>query len=589
MNFKQVRAILIAAVSTCAVAHANMSDEQQLEQILRNNFPQESNHQPSSNFSATLPQALKALNNLKNSPEAQPKECKDQKIVNFAGKYALSYDIDSGKPCKIYDLSFPTLKTAFAPSAISKVPATPLKAKDYLNWIRGDYSKVYQQIDTLRAQDTSVSLKDSWVTKLKFKSNTVFTYVNTGKGGTKVPKSFYASDLEVGKFEFSAAERRQLQSLYSQVVALQKPSSGTNEELEKAWYELLNNPKSFLSQIRFDWNELEKVYDIFLEGQFIPLNGPIALVDYNAHYKTAVESILRNVLATGMGQLAKLIPDIVVRNLVSIAIADSFSFLDLMYASQMAQLEDTLRAGLNGGIQINAERATIDYGLNVLSGAQTSLVNEYVLAMAQGREFNWTQLEEIGRVARYRTEKARNNLRAKLNSNLVLGGGCSMEIVNTYFGICSKAGKKHSIFSLISDPQIFFWKAGAPMLHRYALPAEVTMRRTTAWLLSSGLRIFDIPFVPNFLIDQFSTAMRDFAKIGLTDEVYLKNHLWLQKQAKGTLAQDSEKVLSWLYIQNINPFSPKSESIEAWIIKKNWNSLNKSPALNEYITLEEVL
>ena len=435
MNLSVLRAITIATVSTMSLAHAATADQVRLENVLTKEFSQSGKAETSATNSRSINQALAAIKKLRSSSEAAPKKCKDDKLEKFGGKYAMSFDAESGQPCRIYDLSFPTVKTLFAPSNVSKVPVQEFTAKDYLNWIDGDYEAVYQRIQTLREQgNPEVIAKNSWVGKLKFKSQNV-SKVMSQSAGSKLPKSFYASDLEVGKFSFSAAQKRQLQSFLAEAAVMTTNNSEERSRTEQAWMEILNNPAKILSQIRFDWNELEKVYDVFLEGEFIPLAGPIALVDYNAHYKYAVESILRNVLGTAMAQLTNFIPDIIVRNLVSIAIADSFQFLDLMYVGQMSQLEDSLRAGLNGSIYIAAERAQIDYGLNILSGSKSSLFNEYILSLAQGREFDWKKLDEIGRIARYREEKARNNMRARLNSQLVLGAGCEVERVNNYFAI----------------------------------------------------------------------------------------------------------------------------------------------------------
>lgn len=587
MNLSVLRAIVFATVSTMSLAHAATADQVRLEKVLSKEFSQAGKTETSAAHSRSLTQALSALKKLRSTPAAAPKKCQDNKLVQFGGKYAMSFDNETAQPCRIYDLSFPTVKTFFAPSNVSKVPVEEFTAKDYLNWIDGNYEAVYKRIQNLRDQSNPEAIaKNSWVGKLKFKSQKNFSYVMTQSGASQLPRSFHASDLEVGKFSFSTEQKRQLQSLFADVAVMSTNNADERSRSEQAWMEILNNPSKILSQIRFDWNEMEKVYDVFLEGEFIPLAGPIALVDYNAHYKYAVESILRNVLGSALGQLTNFIPDIIVRNLVSIAISDSFEFLNMMYAGQMSQLEDTLRAGLNGSIQIAVERAQIDYGLNILSGSQSSLFNEYILSLAQGREFDWKKLDEIGRIARYREEKTRNNIRARLNSQLVLGAGCNVERVNNYFAICSKNGQKNSVFSLMSSPQVSFWNMGAPLVHRYNMPSEVLLKRSTSWLLSAGLRIFDIPYVPNFILGHFTGALKEYSKMGMNDELYLKNYLWMQKQSQGVLSQDSEQVLKWLYIQNINPFTPKTENLENTIIQKNWNLINTPASVLQSVSVQ---
>src|SRR5262245_47264909 len=59
--------------------------------------------------------------------------CSDAQVTEFGDKYVLSRD-ESGQPCRIYDLSFPTLQSVFSKRVVSKLPVQPLKAKHYLNW-----------------------------------------------------------------------------------------------------------------------------------------------------------------------------------------------------------------------------------------------------------------------------------------------------------------------------------------------------------------------------------------------------------------------------------------------------------------------
>lgn len=573
MNKRLLTIGLSAMMAAFSPAWASSEDASALEREIKR---QPHSRQERTNVrGGEIQRAIKALQQLESGlAEAPPEECLETEFSTFAGKYSLSRDGRTGKACRIYDLSFPTLRTWLPGARVSQVPVERFTARDYLNWIRGRYDKVYQRMDDIKSDfRPERSVPASWVSKLKFKKD----FKSAMSGGGLLPQSFSAADLEVGPFALSNQDRRQLKDLLTRARQLQAQTqlaadTGELRTLEEA----AENPSSLLEKIRFNWNDLDKVYDIVLEGEFLPLNGPIALVDFQTPYKFAVESILRGVLGTVLNNLAFAIPDITVRNLVLIAVNDTMSFIDMLYASQLAQLEDTLRAGLSAQVRIDAEAAQLQSALNLLFGSGSALFSEYILSLAQGQEFNWKQLEEVGRIARYREEKLRSTLLANLNSRLVLSQGCSIERMNNAFAVCSRNGQKDAIYSLMTDQQILIWNPGPPLIHRFQRPSEVTLRRSATWLLSAGIRMFEIPYLPRSIARSLGYLLQDYAKGGMVDEAHLKNHLWLKKQS-APLDSESQTILTWLYRQNLNPFSPKSEDFEATVIRRNSALLGGQP------------
>ncbi|MBX3040866.1 MAG: hypothetical protein KF789_09195 [Bdellovibrionaceae bacterium] len=570
MNYRMYFAASLLVFTTGLQAGASQVDDRALENELNNRFQGKTVQTPTP---PALSQAVKALKVLQETPGAAPQACTEATWSTFGGKYALSTDSQTGKPCRIYDLSFPTLKTFlgfFKGQTVSKIPVERFTSKDYLNWMRGNYGEVYKRIIDIRSNfNESQAAQASWVAQLKFKPGTpAFAQMNT-KGGATLPSSFYASDLDIGEFKLKDSERLQLRHLFIQTLSLTQSGFAPLSETEQAWQETIERPESFLEKIRFDWNDLDKVYDVALEGHFLPLNGPMVLVDFNMQYKYAVEAILRSTLGLTLQTLARFIPNIAVRNIVYVAVTDSFDFLDMTYQSQLAQLEDTLRSGISNQIRIETDQNHLQSGLNILFGSGSSLFSEYILSLAQGQTFDWQQLEKLGKTARYREEKMRGITLANLNSRMVLSKGCEVERTATYFATCMKKGKKEAMYSLMTDQKIFMWNPGAPLVHNYGMPSAVFMKRSATWLLSAGLRVFDIPYLPRTLAYNLGYVLKDYARGGMIDEAHLKNHLWLSKRLTSGLSAENEQILKWLYIQNINPFLPKSEKIEDAVISAN--------------------
>ncbi|HRO68663.1 MAG TPA: hypothetical protein PL182_13910, partial [Pseudobdellovibrionaceae bacterium] len=151
MNHRKILMASILVFAAGIQAHASRDEDKALEKELHGRFQGNTIQAPTP---PALNKAVKALQILQETPGAVPAVCAEADWSTFGGKYALSTDPQTGKPCRIYDLSFPTLKTflGFAKGqTVSKIPVERFSSKDYLNWMRGNYGDVYKRIIDIRS------------------------------------------------------------------------------------------------------------------------------------------------------------------------------------------------------------------------------------------------------------------------------------------------------------------------------------------------------------------------------------------------------------------------------------------------------
>ncbi|RZA08863.1 MAG: hypothetical protein EOP11_03505 [Proteobacteria bacterium] len=498
-----------------------------------------------------------------------PSRCVDARTDRVAGKYAVSYDAQ-GKPCRIYDLSFPTMESLFQKGSFSKVPVQSFGATDYLNWMNGNYQAVLDKISGFptalnRGEPDALA---GWVKKIEFKKDRVNGLLATATvRETGLPASFSAADLEIGKnFRFSEKEQARLK----QSIAIAARTGSNGQSLMSAtdmaeWNAIVERPEALLEKIKFNWDDVQKVYNVALEGQFLPIRGPIALVDYSATYKTAVERTLRSLLQQGFGKILPFIPGPAQR-VIGVVVNDAFMFVNTAYDYQINQLENSLRKAQTGTLVTGLDAASAERGMNILHGGKADIVQAYMLSVVQKKPFNWNSFEEIGRTSRYATEKSREIMLTNLNSQMTLKNGCQMTLVDDYFGLCTKNGK-HDLHSLISTNTVLFWNLGGPMVYQYETPSSVTLKRSATYVLSAAAYMIDLPIVPQ-LTSYLANALRSYATAGITDQAFLHNSLYIAK-LNGSIGEKDAEMNKWMYLQNINPFLPKSAEFESRIIDAN--------------------
>lgn len=246
--------------------------------------------------------------------------CKISRTAVLGTRYMLSMDAQ-GAPCRIADLSFPTL--IGARHKIAELPTQKMTAKDYLAFIDGRYDEVYNRVEHLKANfDQREAATASWVSKVRFRGTPTGLAARKALGEGGLPASFRASDLEVGAFQFSMADRMVLKRMVSEVQEASglKANFGVSQD---PLMQLADNPNKLLENIRFDWNDLRKVYEIAIEGEFLPLKAPVVLIDFERPHKQAVEAILRKTLASLMLKLVGLIPEPFTQSIVDVAVTDA--------------------------------------------------------------------------------------------------------------------------------------------------------------------------------------------------------------------------------------------------------------------------
>ena len=518
---------------------------------------------PTSTTKVPLQTTVDALTQLQDKvPKAAG--CDEHQRTTFGGgAYVLTADTN-GQMCRIYDLSFPTVQTFLGGKRVSQIPLSTYTVQDFWDWTTGNVDAVLARHQNDPATSTP---QNSWASQISFHQEGGSVLQSLNAGVTQdLPASFHASDLEVGNFALSPEDRARVLKIGTQMRDL-VPNSQKSAQME-FWRTLADNPKSFLAKIRFDKNDAKKVYDVFLEGSFLPLKGPVALVDFENPYKPAVEGMIRNAVSSILINLSYSIPDPTVQKLVLLAITDSFDFLNQMYDYQNSQFEAALRSASVEHAATGMTSEISERSLNLLFGAQGNFLQQMILGAAQGKQIAWTDVERIGRTTRYDVEKVRSVRRATTNSRLVLKNSCQMTLVGDSFGICSKAGHMDAMYSLVSDFTVLNQDLGAPMIYRYSQPYQVSLIRGGSLLLSAAARIAPVP-IPAFLMRTLSDQLKTFAMAGVVDEARLRQSLVAQKRSGKMLEPNSVSMLKALYVQNINPLLPKSEEAENAVIRAN--------------------
>ncbi|MFN9068642.1 MAG: hypothetical protein ACK5V3_15550, partial [Bdellovibrionales bacterium] len=65
-----------------------------------------------------------------------------------------------------------------------------------------------------------------------------------------------------------------------------------------------------------------------------------------------------------------------------------------------------------------------------------------------------------------------------------------------------------------------------------------------------------------------NSYIKSFMHSGILDEALLQSHL-LQMNSRNELKPDSKLMMNWMFIQNLNPFLPKSLQGELKVIESN--------------------
>jgi hypothetical protein len=560
---------LVALAIAAPVAHAATA-EQTLEQKLAQYKQSKTASKPSfsSRGLVSAEQVGIALDQLGSTAfyAAEP-TCVESKAVSLDGQFLVTYDAAGNKPCKLYDLSFPTVASMVGSTEVTHIPVQKFSASDMLNWMSGDYDRVYNSIKEFKSNYASAApeVQAGWVAKLKFREGSKANFVyKTFANGVQLPTEFKASDIELGgKFEFSANERAKLIDTLNKA----RVSNMLASETADAWEKLVAEPGSIMERIKFVWDDLEKVYKVVMDGDFLPLVGPVSLVDFATPYKPAMQGMVRSMVESAiMKLLNSVILEPTSNKILNVVMTDIFGFVENMYVYQMNLMEGALRIQMTNAPQA-AESKVYERGVDLLFSTRTGFFNDYLMAVIQGKKFDWNSLEEKGHKARYAAEKQREIGMNNRNSDLAIKAGCNTQPLYDYFVICNKDGKSQGIYSLLSDYSILFWSFGATKVYNPAFQSEVLVKRATTRILASGLRMVGLPILSS-LTDMLANELQTYSMTGVNDEAFLRTSL-LNDKRRGALDDQSAGMLKMLYMQNINPLLPKSEESENKIIQKH--------------------
>lgn len=482
--------------------------------------------------------------------QKQNLSCQDSRKVIFSEKYVLTYD-PAGNPCRIYDLSFPNFRALTAKKQLLQVPIRNLTSRDYLDALDQNWGAIQNRNREFASRfNPRVASRNSFVGKLKFKSSKV---------SSAIPLQFSLADLELQKpFVLNDTLKADLKNLVQRL-----DSRGTNS----LYQQLAENPELLLQAVKFEWSDLDKVYNVILDGRFLPFTGPVEVLNFQEQYRAPVEQLTRQVLGDILSQLARLIPNPTIQAVVEVVIDDVFEQIELLYTYQSLRLESALLNLKNSPIKPNDYQTLSVRASNILYGQKSDFISSFILAAVQGQEFDWLAIEKMGSASKYNIEKQRKILMSKMHSRLVLESGCETQIINDYFANCQKNGKKVSLHSLISEQSIPFITFGAPKIYDYQRPATVSLTRGGLWILSAGLRIVGLPLSRN-ITTTLDGYLKGYLQSGIKDEALLQSSL-LRQSSRGELTAESNLMLNWLYIQNLNPFLPKSLKSELKFVEMN--------------------
>lgn len=493
-------------------------------------------------------------------------KCQDFRKVIFAEKYVLTFD-QRGTPCRVYDLSFPNLQALMTRKSLMQVPTRKLTSRDFLDALDQNWEAIQtRNREYAQSFNPQAAAQNSFVSQLQFKS--VPRFVAGSQIGTRgLPAQFTLADLNLGtQFKLNDKIKADFQKLLRQMEAAQSPQGMSTQYSADLYQRLAAQPELILQSVKFEWNQIDKVYNVVLDGRFLPFVGPVEVVNFNEQYRQPVEKMTRQLLGNVLSHLAWLIPDPRISAIVEVAIDDIFDQIELMYSYHSLRLEQAL-VTMNKSTLKENEALAVTRAANILSGQKADFLSSFILSAVQGQEFDWYAIEKMGASSAYNSEKQRKIMMSKMHSKLVLEKQCQTELVSNYFAVCSKGGKKEAVYSLISEQTLPFYSFGAPQVFNYQNPARVTMIRGGSWLLSAGLRIVGIP-LSRQVTYMLNSYLKNFMTSGLLDEAFLQGHL-LNVQKQSALSNEQETMMKWLYIQNLNPFLPKSEKMETQMIESN--------------------
>ncbi len=488
--------------------------------------------------------SVKALQDSIEDLQAAEETCDEKRQTPNSARYVTTYD-SAGRPCKLYDLSFPTLQTLFAKKAVSTIPVEQFSSEDYWNWYQGNFDEVIAKYNSNKKEITPEDLDQFWGEGVDFNQ-----LPQSARGG-----EFTLADIiPAQNFQWDSETTQ----LFNQIGSVNR------DPLLKS---LMNDPNELMENTKLKWDPLKKAYDVFISFDFLPLKGPISLVDYNNQYALGMQSLIRYVLETSIVNLAQFIPAKTPRRIVQVVFSDVFTALDHLYNYQITRLKETLKANKSNKLPTKNSPQLIEKSLNLVYASGTDVFSQLLVTYIQTRELDLSDIESIGEQARFTEQKVFRGNKGRIHNSLVKDMGCDTEIIMDHYAVCRKNGGRQGVYSLLSETSLGFYNMGATQIYDYSFPAKRALFRGLSYLLSAAIRIWSpLGYVISFSIGD---VFKNYAFAGIQDEA-----IFLQRIENGSIDPRFEnpfesKVLNWVQGQNMNPLIPRSATTTESIIQKN--------------------
>jgi len=459
--------------------------------------------------------------------------CVEVEYKKLSENYLVGRDAD-GSLCGVYDLTFPTLRTLFATDAVSEIRLNTPKLSDYKIFLENGADE-----ETARSfvEQEEVSLDRSWYSNLKFKNTSGLRQNSDG-----VYEEFKLSDVEMFNrdLQFTQREKNLL------LASLTAPGERASDEL----VQFVENPRAIFENMNFQYDSLKKAYRVFLDLDFLPINGPVKLADHKIQYRVWLTRQTRGLIRTALNRLLRTVVRTQTGRIVSFVVNEAFNFIDMTYDYQATKLERTIRMALEGSVESELTTDELRKTLYLLYIRDNSLLINIITSAVQTQSVDLDNLFNYGKPAALTAFEQRQNISDVSFSNMYYEKECDLESVGYYFAKCADDG---NIYSLISNTSLFIWTFGNPKVLNMNSPWEVFLKRSATYLLAGAVEINFLNF-PNWIANQVSSALMTYSMSGVLDEAFVVGGLLAQSE----LNREDRVILNELMNKTIIPFVPRS-------------------------------
>lgn len=476
---------------------------------------------------------------------------KEPCIANSYKKLGRSYAIESttnGAICKMYDMGFPHLMLAFRKGQtqenFSHIRIRSASEQEVLSY-KDDEDSITVALDQLRPLSKS-DIDNSWISEIDFNTHRI------QRNSNGLPQRFKLSEIKGFRvLNFSSHEKSTLKALLIRAGA-------DSHQVEN----FTETPKQALGQIEFILDPIKNIYKVALDFDFLPISGPISQIDHSIQYRSWVQSQIRSVVLSAVLRIAQPLSGTVAGRLLVVALTDTFEVIDLTYQSHLAQLEMTLQLALQGKVSTDLSPTELQNSLYLVHAQSTDVITQIILAKAQGKQVDFNNLYSFGKDRSLSDFRARKTLSDRHYSELSLGKQCQLKEVGRYLASCDQTGR---VYSLLDRVSFLFWDLGPTTSLRMDQPRRVQIQRSGAYLLATAVQMAP-RFLPNFVISQVVSALKNYALSGAVTESMMVAEHTQQEQSLGEMGDVIMK-------SQVNPLMPRSTTSLDLVIQKNWQIL----------------